>query len=303
MADATRVVAMDDMTGKNATTNILSGKTPYHIQDMAFGPNGHLYIADYPKQIEEFDGTGKFVTAYQPSSPPSHIFVDQNGKIYWRDDNLTINRIDDMTGANKKTLGGTDTLHFANPAGIATDTAGFVYIAEAQGNYIMRFDPDMNPSSMKTFGHYGGGPGQFDMHDPSTFEAPGHAIAIDQQNKVYVADFNNRRVVRFDADALNNPDNAKVATIPMETLRSTTGILSRPLGVTVDKANPPHIYITTEEQPDRSKAVTSTFLIQVYNFAIPGYDADPIVTRYGGTQAPPTGQLGHFHDPEAVAVK
>ena len=35
-----------------------------------------------------------------------------------------------------------------------------------------------------------------------------HGLAIDDDNHVYVADYSNNRIVRFDANALNDPDSA-----------------------------------------------------------------------------------------------
>src|SRR5215472_14434168 len=84
---------------------------------------------------------------------------------------------------------------FDSPTGVAVSSNGDIYISEGHGeakpnnSRIMVFSKD--GKFIKTFAGYGRGYGQ--LRSP-------YAIAFDSQNRVYVADRGNSRVVVFDKD-------------------------------------------------------------------------------------------------------
>lgn len=85
---------------------------------------------------------------------------------------------------------GAQTDSFVEPADVAWDAAGNIYVADGHGNSrIAKFDK--NGRFIKSWGTRGKEPGQFTLP---------HGIAIDAQNNVYVADRGNRRIQVFDAD-------------------------------------------------------------------------------------------------------
>ena len=81
---------------------------------------------------------------------------------------------------------GDATGYFARPKGIATDTFGNIYIADALFHVIQIFDKYGN--FVYRFGEQGRGEGQFWM--PA-------GIFIDDKNYIYVADSYNSRIQIF----------------------------------------------------------------------------------------------------------
>ena len=75
---------------------------------------------------------------------------------------------------------------FLWPLGIAVDGAGYIFVADAYGNRVQKFN------SIGTFvtkwGSEGSGDGQFKLPD---------GIAVDGTGNVYVADTNNHRIEKF----------------------------------------------------------------------------------------------------------
>lgn len=78
--------------------------------------------------------------------------------------------------------------NFNGPTDVAWDTAGNIFVADGHGNArIAKFDK--NGSYIKSWGSKGKEPGQFDTP---------HALAVDAQGSVYVADRDNNRIQVFD---------------------------------------------------------------------------------------------------------
>ncbi len=81
---------------------------------------------------------------------------------------------------------------FDQPNDLALDSAGNVYVAQGHGSpepRVLKFSPD--GEYITQWGSRGFGPGQFWM---------AHAIEIDEDDTVYVADRENMRIHRFDTD-------------------------------------------------------------------------------------------------------
>lgn len=120
------------------------------------------------------------------------LALDAQGRIYVADTyNCRIVRIDDMTGANAVTYGGTcgsGQGQFYDPQGIAVDSNGKIYIMDTGNSRLVRID-DMTGANWVTYGAPGSGVGQF-----VTFTS----VSIDSSNRIYIADTGNLRVVRMD---------------------------------------------------------------------------------------------------------
>ncbi len=97
---------------------------------------------------------------------------------------------------------------FKEPASIATDSAGRVYVADAGSGLVHKFDPEGKP--MLSFGG-------------DRLQRP-TGIAVDRDRAIYVADYLNDRVVAF------SPDGAHLRKIRGGQGRPFNG----PIGVAVD---------------------------------------------------------------------
>src|SRR3977135_4115322 len=167
--------------------------------------------------ILEFDPSGKLLTSFGVGifAFPHGFTVDGQGNVWATDANfnetvLGMSAKDSNgvvrghqvfkftpTGTLLMTLGkkgvagnGPDT--FAQPSGVAVAPDGDVFVTDGHGknDRVVKFSKDGR--FIKTWGHHGAGPGEFDQpHDISIGGSEGH---------VYVADRSNSRVQIFDQD-------------------------------------------------------------------------------------------------------
>lgn len=157
--------------------------------------NVYIYIADFRNDriIRMEDMTGKGWVSFGTKGngvgqffEPTEIAVDKMGRIYISDGgNNRIARIDDMTGK------GWVSYPFRYTFGIDLDSKGRIYVTE--GTRIVRID-NMNGDGLATFGAPGSGVGQFNGLK---------YMEIDSQDRIYVGDKCNYRVVRMDDMAGN----------------------------------------------------------------------------------------------------
>lgn len=161
-----------------------------------------LFLTDYSySQLVRSDdmfGTNKVVlgstgTGTKQFYGPHGVALDASGRIYVVDTfNCRIVRVDDITGKNWTTLGGTcgaGAKQFSTGAAdIALGTSGRIYVADPGNSRIVRSD-DMSGTNWTTFGTTGSGPNQF---------IGPQGVAIDAKGKIYIADAGNRRIVRID---------------------------------------------------------------------------------------------------------
>jgi len=86
---------------------------------------------------------------------------------------------------------GNDEKHFNAPSDVLVAPNGDIFVADGHGGdtnaRIVKFDK--NGKFIKTWGHKGTGPGEFD--------AP-HGLALDSQGRLFVADRSNSRIQIFD---------------------------------------------------------------------------------------------------------
>ena len=110
--------------------------------------------------------------------------------------------------------------YFMAPSGLATDSKGFIYVSDLDGQCVKKFTPD--GFLVTKWGSYGQNPGEF-------FQAI--KIAIDKDDYVYVADSLNHRIQKFTSDG-------KFISVWGGTGESSAdGAFGAPTGLVVDNKN------------------------------------------------------------------
>jgi DNA-binding beta-propeller fold protein YncE len=171
--------------------------------------------------VLEFDPEGNVVRGwggpghgdFWPASEHT-IYVDHQGNVWigsnGRNDQVVQKYAPDGTlllqlGRPGRTGGSNDTLLLGQPAGITVDSAADeVYVADGYGNRrVIVFDATTG-RYRRHWGAYGRRPDDGDLgpYDPaappaSQFRSPVHAVRIDRDGQVYVADRVNNRVQVF----------------------------------------------------------------------------------------------------------
>jgi len=209
--------------GKAGLSYGASGTDILELADVAVDGNGNVWVADHgAARVLKFD--------------PSGNYVSELGEKWNR---------------------GTDNSHFYDPLSIAFDGAGNIYISDggAWGDYgnhrIQIFDSS---------GNYLNTIGQADISgsDNNHFKGPRH-IAIDAQNRLYVADGGNHRVQIFDVSNPLSPGYVATLGVSGES-GSDDSHFNSPQGVAVD-ATRGRIYVADAENRR----------IQVFDYATRGY--------------------------------
>ena len=231
-----RIVGLDAFPPTRFTPydDSASGTAFYSPQSVCLDAQGRIYVADYQpgngKIVRVDDLTGKNRAVYAPpGSTASLVYVDKSGKIYFRDDNLKINRMDDMTGSGLISFAGSAGTPLGNPSGIAVDSKNRIHVFDGS-NQIIRFD-DMTGKNLITLGSHGNGTNQFNVNAGDG----GGGIAIDSSDRIYIADSDNNRIVRI--DNADTGANWTVFNIP-----PVAGSPVRPLTVEVSSGANPQIY-------------------------------------------------------------
>ena len=141
--------------------------------------------------IQVYTPAGKLVRAWGEDSIKTahHLKIDEDGNIWVADIGLHVVRKFSPQGELLLTIGtpgesGNDTARMDKPTDMAIAPNGHVYVSDGYGNNrIVHFDAEGNYVS--EWGELGTGPKQFSLP---------HAIDIDAQGRLYVADRNNVRV-------------------------------------------------------------------------------------------------------------
>jgi DNA-binding beta-propeller fold protein YncE len=147
--------------------------------------------------VVEFDGrTGKVVRRWGAGqfAMPHGLTVDDHDNVWLTD--VSLQQVYKFSPEGKLLLtvgergvAGNDAGHFNRPTDVAVLADGSFYVSDGYRNTrVAKFDP--TGRFLYQWGRPGTGPGQFDIP---------HAIAVDKQGRVYVADRENDRVQIFDS--------------------------------------------------------------------------------------------------------
>jgi NHL repeat len=108
--------------------------------------------------------------------------------------------------------------NFHNPRGISVDPSGTVYVADTGDDLLLRFNA--SGDSTGDVGGYGSGDFQFDMP---------YDVCATNGVEIYVADYNNNRIQRFDRTLAN------VATLSTDQSNDDSKRFGYPSGVAVSR--------------------------------------------------------------------
>ena len=145
--------------------------------------------------VQVYSREGKLVRAWGDDFVGSahHIKLDREGNVWIADIDLHVVRKCSPTGQVMLTLGtpgkkGADASHLHAPTDMTIAKSGDIFVADGYGNNrVVHFDA--KGKFVKAWGQMGTGPTDFSLP---------HAIAIDSQGRLYIADRNNVRIQVYD---------------------------------------------------------------------------------------------------------
>ena len=150
-----------------------------------------------PDPVQVYTADGKFVRTWGKDNfvNPHQLRIDHAGNIWVTDFGLHIVQKYTPEGKLLMTLGvrgekGEDETHFNMPTDMAITRSGDIFVTDGYGNRRI-VHLDKNGKFIKAWGEYGSQPGQFILP---------HAIVVDSQGKLYVADRNSGRIQIFNQE-------------------------------------------------------------------------------------------------------
>jgi DNA-binding beta-propeller fold protein YncE len=171
---------------------------PGEASAVAVNSKGHIFLFQRTKpMLAEYDAKGNFIQSLGDGlfTHPHGLRVDADDNLWTTDDGNHLVLKLDPAGNVLMVLGRINTGAEANwlfnkPADVAFAKNGDIYVADGYGNSrIVKFDRDGN--YLKAWGKYGTGIGEFNLP---------HAVAVDNQGRVYVGDRENQRIQVFDSE-------------------------------------------------------------------------------------------------------
>lgn len=197
---------------------------------VAMDSRGYMYVSEIRNnRISKFDKNGEFVEhigGYGRKDgtfkEPRGIAVDADDCVYVADTrNDRIQKFDRNGKFLFKIVYRDKRERFESPRWVARDGSGSgIYAVYPRVNKVVRFDSDGNWVS--EFGARGSQPGFFD--EP-------RCVAVDYRGMVYVSDYGNDRIQRFESDGRF----AEIIGIALQKGKKATGALAKPEGVAFDR--------------------------------------------------------------------
>ena len=148
---------------------------------------GNVYVADASSQfISKFDPEGRPRLTFQSVQRPSSIALDLGDAIYISASDPPSISIFTPQGEPIRILRAATTPHLQNPAGVAVDDDGGIFVADVACECIQKLDP--HGHALKTWGQKGQENGQFNGFG---------GLAVGGDGNLYVLDTGNHRVQKF----------------------------------------------------------------------------------------------------------
>ncbi len=162
----------------------------------AFDASDQLYVADLTDRIQVFDRDGKYLRGWRTPDfnvdGPSGLTVDRYGRLLVADTHFYRVLVYSREGKLLFQIGdgvqGTTPGRFGYPTDVVIDRAGNFYVSEyGENDRIQVFSP--KGKWLRQWGGHGLAPGEF---------MKPRALAIDENDRIYVADSCNHRIQVFD---------------------------------------------------------------------------------------------------------
>jgi sugar lactone lactonase YvrE len=227
----------------------------YWPQGLATDAAGNLYVADTGHNLIRKvapDGTvstlaGAGIAGWDDGpgveasfNQPQGVAVDAAGNVYVADTgNDAIRKITPQgvvsTLAGAPTSGWADGVGtaaaFRQPAGLAIDAAGQLYVADSGNHVVRKISPAGSVSTLAGSGAAGAVDGS---GTAAAFNAP-MGVAVDAQGTVYVADFGNQRIRRITSGGVVSTWAGSGVAADVDGI-GTAAAFNGPIGVAIDAA-------------------------------------------------------------------
>ena len=161
-----------------------------------FDSEDHLYLVDLTDRVQVFDREGKFLRHWRMPDfnvdGPSGVSVDRRGRLLVADTHFYRVLVFSPEGEILLQIGdgvqGTTPGRFGYPCDVVCDKAGNFYVADyGENDRVQVFSPE--GKWLRQWGGHGYEPGQF---------VRPRALAIDDRDRIYVADSVANRIQVFD---------------------------------------------------------------------------------------------------------
>ncbi len=177
----------------------IHGRKPGWLQKpraAVFDRADHLYLMDLTDRVQVFDREGKYLRGWRMPDlnvdGPSGVSVDRQGRLLVADTHFYRVLVFSPEGKILLQIGdgvqGATPGRFGYPCDVVCDKAGNFYIADyGENDRVQVFSPE--GKWLRQWGGHGYGPGQF---------LRPRALAIDDDEQIYVADSGTHRIQVFD---------------------------------------------------------------------------------------------------------
>lgn len=221
-------VAGSGLAGDSGDGGPATGARIGRIEGMAIDRSGNIYLADAANYrirrvdpsgtIDTIAGTGEWGSdgdggpaANATVTPVYGLATDQQGNLYisesWNDSVRKIDpqgTISTVAGTGEQGHSGdggpATEARLNRPRGIAIDTAGILYIADANNHKVRRVDPNGTIATVAGTGDEGYS-GDGGLATEARLNEP-YAVAVDSFGNIYIADADNRTVRKVDRDGI-----------------------------------------------------------------------------------------------------